>query len=195
MSKVIKQMQMDAIRQTFDGVRDMVVLSVQKLDCHADYSLRATLRKKNVKMMVLKNSLARRVLTDLGLQIPADSKYWAGPTTFVWSATGASIAEVSRALETELKNPKTAPIYKDKVVVKGAVAEGAPVTFDQAVKMPTRQEAIATILQAILSPGSNIAGCLTAPGAQLASQIKTISEKAPAEDAPAAADAAPATAS
>ena len=35
MSKVIKQMQMDAIRQTFDGVRDMVVLSIQKLDCHA----------------------------------------------------------------------------------------------------------------------------------------------------------------
>ena len=46
MSKVIKQMQMDAIRKTFDGVKDMVVLSIQKLDSQADYSLRAKLRKK-----------------------------------------------------------------------------------------------------------------------------------------------------
>src|SRR5437764_4774609 len=36
---------------------------------------------------------------------------------------------------------------------------------------------IATILQTILSPGSNIAGCLTGPASQVASQIKTISEK------------------
>jgi large subunit ribosomal protein L10 len=193
MSKVIKQMQMDAIRETFNGVRDLVVLSIQKLDCQADYSLRATLRKKNVKMMVLKNSLARRVFQDIGLQIPADSAYWAGPTTFVWGAPGTSIAEVSRAVESELKGKKTAAVYKDKVVVKGAVAEGAPVTFEQAVKMPTRQEAIATLLQAILSPGSSLAGCLTGPASQVASQIKTISEKAPAEGA--AAEAAPATAS
>jgi large subunit ribosomal protein L10 len=187
MSKVIKQMQMDAIRQNFNGVRDLVVLSIAKLDCHADYTLRATLRKKNIRMMVLKNSLARRVFTDLGLQIPADSPYWAGPTTFVWGAEGTSISEVSRAVESELKNPKTAPLYKDKVVVKGALAEGAPVTFEQATKMPTRQEAISSLLQAILSAGSNIAGCLTGPASQVASQIKTISEKAPAEAAPATA--------
>ena len=143
-------------------------------------------------MMVLKNSLARRVFTDMGLQVPADSKYWAGPTTFVWGDSGTSIAEVSRALETELKNPKLAPIYKDKITLKGAIAEGVPVTFDQAVKMPTRQEAIATILQTILSAGSNIAGCLTGPASQIASQIKTISEKAPPESA--AAEAPPVTA-
>jgi large subunit ribosomal protein L10 len=188
MSKVIKQMQMDAIRQTFDGVRDMVVLSVKGLDCQGDYALRATLRKKNVKMMVLKNSLARRVFGEIGIHIPPDSKYWEGPTTFVWGAPGASIAEVSRALDGELKNPKTAARYKDKVVVKGAVAEGEPLTFEEAKKRPTREEAIAAIIGAILSPGSSIAGCLTGPAAQVASQIQTISEKAPAEAA------APATA-
>jgi large subunit ribosomal protein L10 len=194
MSKVIKQMQMDAIRKTFDGVRDMVVLSIKGLDCQGDYALRATLRKKNVRMMVLKNSLARRVFGEIGLQIPPDSKYWEGPSTYVWGAPGTSIAEVSRAVEVELKNPKTAARYKDKVVVKGAVAEGEPLTFEAATKRPTREEAIAAILGAILSPGSSIAGCLTGPAAQVASQIKTISEKGPAEGAAAPAEAAPATA-
>jgi hypothetical protein len=53
--------------------------------------------------------------------------------------------------------------------------------------MPTREEAIAGIVAMILGPGSAIAGCLTGPAAQVASQIKTISEKEPAaEAAPAA---------
>jgi large subunit ribosomal protein L10 len=187
MSKVIKQMQMDAIKQTFEGVRDMVVLSVSGLNATADHALRATLRKKNVRMVVVKNSLVRRVFNEVGINIPADSPYWSGPTTFVFGAPGTSIGEVSRVVEGELKNPKLMATYKDKVKVKGAVAEGAPVTFDLAVKMPTRLEAIGQVLQAILSGGSNIAGCLTGPAGQVASQIKTISEKK--EDAAPAATA------
>jgi large subunit ribosomal protein L10 len=191
MSKVIKQMQMEAIRQSFAGVRDLVVVSIKGLDCHADHALRATLRKKDVRIQVMKNSLARRVFNEVGLNVPADSPYWIGPTAFVWGAN--SIAEVSKALDAELKGPKTAAKYKDKVVVKGAVADGQVVTYDQALKMPTRLEAISSILAAILGPGSAIAGCLTGPASQIASQIEKISEKEPpAEAAPAEAAPAPA---
>ena len=69
--------------------------------------------------------------------------------------------------------------------IKGAVAEGQLVPFDIAKKMPTREEALAAVLSAILGPASQIAGCLTGPAAQVASQIKTISEKKE-EGAPAA---------
>ncbi len=87
-----------------------------------------------------------------------------------------------------MKKSKTAPQYKDKVAVKGAIADGQLVSFELALKMPTREEAIGQILGAILGPGSAIAGCLTGPIAQVASQIQTISEKkeeAAAEAAPA----------
>jgi large subunit ribosomal protein L10 len=184
MSKVIKQMQMVAIRKDFDGVRDLVVVSLKGLDCHADHALRANLRKKDIRMQVMKNSLARRVFSEFGLNIPNDSPFWIGPTAFVWGAN--SIAEVSKALDGELKAPKTAARFKDKIVIKGAVADGQPVPFDVAMKMPTRFEAIGAVLSAILSPGSAIAGCLTGPASQVASQIQKISEKEPAaEGAPA----------
>ena len=78
---------------------------------------------------------------------------------------------------------------KDTVQFKGAVCEGQEVPFDLALKMPTRQEAIAQIIGAILGPGAAIAGCLTGPASQVASQIQKISEKtegAAAEAAPAA---------
>jgi large subunit ribosomal protein L10 len=186
MSKVIKQLQMDEIRKSFEGVRDLVVVSITGLDCHADHLLRAGLRKKEIRIQVMKNSLARRVFGEVGLNIPADSKFWIGPTAFVWGAS--SIAEISKALDSELKAPKTAALYKDKVVIKGAVADGQPLPFEQALKMPTRLEAIGQILQAIIGPASAIAGCLTGPASQIASQIQKISEKEPepAEPAPTA---------
>ncbi len=192
MSKVIKQMQMEHIRKSFDGVRDLVVVSIKGLTCHADHALRSNLRKKKIRMQVMKNSLARRVFTEAGLNIPDDSPYWSGPTAFVWGDKNLSIAEVSKALDGELKAPKTAAQYKDKLVVKGAVADGSPVTYAEALKMPTRLEAIGSILGAILGPGSAIAGCLTGPASQVASQIQKISEKT--EEAAPAAESAPAPA-
>jgi len=119
----------------------------------------------------------------MGLKVPADSPFWTGPTTMAFG--GSSLGELSREIDTELRNPKKKALYTDKVVVKGAIADGQPIAFDVAKRMPTRQEAIASVLQAILSGGSNIAGALTGPAAQVASQVQKISEKKE-EGAPAA---------
>jgi len=181
MSKVIKQLEMDALKNTFQDVRDLVVLSIKGVDCQADNKLRLTLRKKNIRLQVVKNSLARRVFDDLGIKVGGDSGYWAGSTVMAWGAN--SVAELSRALDSEIqdllkKNPK----LKDRVQVKGAIAEGQPITFQQAKDMPTRPEAIGTIISMMLGPVSQIISQITSPGAQVASQIdkKTKEEAAPA---------------
>ncbi len=175
MSKVIKQMEMDALKTNFQGVRDFVVLSVTRLDCHADHGLRAALRKKNVRLQVVKNSLARRVFNELGLKIGDDSPYWLGPTMMAWGTESAG--ELSRAIDAELKNPKTTAAYKDRVTVKGGIVDGEAIDFARMTTMPTRTEAIAGVLAAILGPAGAIAGCLTGPAAQVAGQIETLTEK------------------
>ena len=53
-----------------------------------------------------------------------------------------------------------------------------------ALKMPTREEAIAQIVGMILGPASAIAGCLTGPISQVASQIQKIGEKKPKKRLP-----------
>src|SRR5262245_46967512 len=114
MSKLIKQMEMDALKNTFKDVHDLVVLSVNGIDCQTDNKLRLTLRKKNVRLQVVKNSLTRRVFDDLGIKIDGSSTYWAGNTVMAWGA--GSVAELSRTLDGEVqelvkKNPK----LKDRV--------------------------------------------------------------------------------
>ena len=183
MSKVIKQMESDALRETFQNVRDAVVLSIQRLNCQLDGALRATLRKKNIRMKVVKNSLARRVFDDIGLKIPKDSGYWIGSTFMAWGA--GSLAELSRTLDEQLKDlvKKNAKL-KDKLKIKGAISEGAPIAFDLALKMPTRAEAIGRVVNLALAPASRLLSQIKAPGANLAAQVKTVSEKKP-EEAPA----------
>ncbi len=180
MSKKIKQMEMDALGHTFQGVRDLVVMSVKGVTAQADNRMRLDLRKKNIRLQVLKNSLARKVFDGMGLQTTLLA---AGPTTVAWGAS--SIAELSRELETLLRK-------NDKVKFKGAIADGQAVTFAQALKMPTKAEAIGRVLSLALAPAARLLSQILGPAAQVAGQIKTLREKAEGEAEKPAAEAAPA---
>src|SRR4051794_1639464 len=113
MSKVIKQMQMDDLRTTFKGVRDLVFLNVVGLDAVTNNQLRLGLRKKGIRMQVVKNTLARKVLGENGLTI---EKGWEGATTVAWG--GTSIAGLSKELQDIIKK------HEKFIKVKTAVADG-----------------------------------------------------------------------
>ncbi len=116
MSKKIKQMQMNELTKTFGGVRDLVLLSLTGLDAITENKVRLDLRKKNIRLHMVKNSLARRVFGEMGINL---KDVWAGPTTIAWG--GSSVAELSQQIDKAFrKNDK----IKDKVKIKTAVAEG-----------------------------------------------------------------------
>src|SRR5436305_1166974 len=132
MSKQVKQMQMNVLANTFRDVKDMVFMTAQGIDAITENKIRLHLRKKNILPMMVKNSLLRRVFTDFGIK-PADEA-WAGTTVVAWG--GDSIKDLSKELDTAFfKDAK----LKEKVRPKTALAEGQPVTFAQALAMPTRK--------------------------------------------------------
>jgi large subunit ribosomal protein L10 len=166
MSKQIKQLEMDALRHMFREVRDLVVLSSSRLDCTSDNQVRATLRKKNIQLQMVKNSLARRVFDEMGMKL---SRCWEGPTTLAWGA--GSLAELSKELEALVKK------HEKALKVKGAVSEGQEIEFKQALAMPTRAEAIGRVVALALSPASRLVGQILGPASQVAGQIKSMGEK------------------
>ena len=179
MSKQVKQMQMDAMAAEFQGVRDLVVMSVTGLSSQADNRIRLDLRKKGIRLRTVKNSLLRRVFGDAKIDLPDAT--WAGPTTLAWG--GDSIKGLSKEIDAAARKKENEKL----ITVKAAVAEGETVPFARALTMPTRLEAIGEVVATILGPAASIAGCLTGPASQVASQIQTISEKKPEEaGAPAA---------
>ncbi|MBX7105125.1 MAG: 50S ribosomal protein L10 [Gemmataceae bacterium] len=169
MSKQVKQMQMDVLKGTFKDVRDAVFMSSNGVDAISENTMRLALRKKNIRMQMVKNSLMRRVFADMGVTVP--DAVWAGPTVVAWG--GDSVKGLSKEIETHLKTDK----IKDKLKVKSVLADGASTTFELALKMPTRLEAIGEIVAMAMGPASQIAGCLVGPAGAVASQIATIGEK------------------
>jgi large subunit ribosomal protein L10 len=165
MSKVVKQMEMDALKRVFQDVHDLVLLSITGLDCTTDNQVRLGLRKKGIRLQVVKNSLLRRVFTELGLSL---GSAWEGPTTLAWG-TG-SIAELSQEIE------GLAQKYEKNIKVKTAVADRREVAFDRALKMPTRAEAIGRVVGLALAPARRLASQILGPASAVASQIKSLCE-------------------
>jgi ribosomal protein L10 len=174
-SKVIKKMEMDDLRGTFKDVRDLVLLTFDKLDSQGEYGLRKALREKKIRLKQVKNSLTRKVFKELNFSVPDESDYWQKPTVLAFGPAG--VATISKAVEAELKDPKKAAKYRETVKVKGAIADGQPVAFDLAKTMPTREELVGQIVGMILGPAQSIAACLTGPAGEVASQIQTIADK------------------
>lgn len=168
---------MDALKQNFQGVRDMVLFSISGITCQADNQMRLALRKKNIRLQMVKNSLTHRVFDEAGIKI---GKPWQGPTVLAWGAD--SVAELSKEIKALADKNK-------KIVIKGAIAEGQEITFDQALKMPTKAQAIGRVVSLALAPASRLVSQLLAPAANVAGQIKTLTEKKP-EGEPAAPAAA-----
>lgn len=181
MSKKVKQMQLAALKKTFEGVRDMVFLSPDRVDSGTEYAMRKTLRDKKIRIMLVKNSFGRKIFNELGINVK--DTVWSGPTLIAWGSD--SVKELSKAVDALMKDLKKDPKAPEKLKFKTAIADGQECTLEAAMKMPTRQEAIAEILSCILGPASAVAGCLTGPASAVASQIATLAEPKP-EAAPSA---------
>lgn len=184
MSKKIKELELTALRKTFAGVKNYVILEPIKVDSATEFEFRKKLREKKAKAQLVKNTFAKKVFSENGIAVDG----LAGPTLLCWGTN--SIKELSNAVEGIVKDLKKDPKAPDKFKFKTAIADGDVVTIEEAKSRPTREEAIGSIVGGLLGAGSAIAGCLTGPATQLAGILKAIEEKA--ADAPADAPAPPA---
>jgi ribosomal protein L10 len=186
MSKKIKELELTALRTTFQGVKDYVILEPLKVDSATDFEFRKRLREKKARVQLVKNTFVKKVFSENGITVDA----WSGPTLLVWGAD--NIKALSNTVDTLIKELKKDPKAPDNFKVKTAVADGEAISFEDAKKRPTRLEAIGEVIGALMGPGSAIAGCLTGPASQLAGILSTIEEKGGAAGAAPAPEAAPA---
>jgi len=185
MSKYVKNLIMRDVAEKFKGIDGLAVINPRGINATKNNQIRKKLHDKKLKMTVVKNSLAKKALTGAGSKLKGFEQLLDGPSALVYGQ--ASIATIARLLLDEKKTD-------DKIELRGVFFDGeiyiGQKGVEQVSKMPTREEAIRTVLAAILSPGRNLAAAIVAPGRNLASIVKAIEEKAPKETP--AAEAAPA---
>jgi len=169
MSKVVKEMLMSDMLERLGEARDMLVINSSKLDGVTANRFRLALRAKDITLLTVRNSLAKRALHDVG--VTALDSFLEGPSTLVWG--GEDIVALSKEIAKWAKE-------QAKLEIKGGAVEGTPLTaedVDSLSKSPSREELIGRVVSQILGPGSQLCAALLGPGSKLAGQIEKIAEE------------------
>ena len=188
MSKRVKSLLEKDFGNRFKDLEAVAVINPRGINANRNNAIRRKLHKEGLRMTVVKNTLAKRATAQSklkGFDVLLD-----GPSAVVYGK--ASIATIARLLLDEKK-------ADDKLELRGVFFDGEVYTGVEGVtkisKMPTREEAIALVIGAILSPGKKLAGALKSPGSKLGAILKTIEEKAKEKEGAApVAESAPASA-
>src|SRR4051812_10619589 len=98
MSKKIKALEIEALRKAFGGVKDYVIVEPIKVDAATEFEFRKKLREKKVRALYVKNTYAKKIFTEMGIEV----NVWSGPTVLCWG--GANIKTLSNAVDGLLKD-------------------------------------------------------------------------------------------
>ena len=184
MSKPVKDLitkELTARLKDLDGVG---VINPRGIDANKNHGIRRRLHEKGLKMMVVKNTLAKRAVGDGKLK--GFDALLDGPSAVIYGE--ASISTIARLVLEEKKTD-------EKIELRGIFFDGEVYVGDKGVelvsKLPTREEAIGQVVALILAPGSKLAGTLKGQAGKVAALIKAIEEKAEKGGGAAAPEAAP----
>ena len=152
-------------------VGDALVVDVIGMEANATMELRKELRSKNIQLMVVKNSLARRAMEGTALAPAFEGSE--GTLAVIWGSEDVvSLAKEVTRLAKEAKYGSFG--------AKGGVMDGAKLSAGDVAavsKWPNRQEQLSLLVGQILGPGASLSVQLLAPGGALASQVKQKGEE------------------
>lgn len=179
MSKYVKELMTDTLKERLKGVNDAFLVSVAGMNAGPNHRLRMQLRAKKMHLMVIKNSLGR--LAAKGTPLAAAFENIEGPAALVWG--GEDVVALAKEITKFAEDKEFQPF-----VARGGVLDGQVLTAEEVKlvsKWPSREEQLSILAGQILSPGANLVSQLTSAGGALASQIKQQGEEDEAESAPA----------
>jgi large subunit ribosomal protein L10 len=165
MSKVIKDMLVDDLKHRLQDVGDVMVVSLGKLDAQKTTALRQTLRKKQIHLQLVKNSLAQRAVA--GTPLAPALEQAAGMLALAWG--GEDVVDLAKELD-RLAGEKEFEGFE----CRGGALDGSrlgPDDVKRVAKWPSRGEQLSILSGQISSLGGVLAGQIEAAGGVLAGQI------------------------
>ncbi len=172
MSKPIKNLIVESYKKRFESLGGAVLVDVRGVTSNQNNKFRHDLAQKQIKVTVVKNSLAKQAFK--GTDLVPIGDLLEGSSAMVYPVgDDVTVVNVARELVALVKEIPT-------ITFKGAYMEGITFGADQLdalSKYPTKEEAQATVVQILLTPGKNLVGAVVSPGKKIASILKTVQEK------------------
>jgi large subunit ribosomal protein L10 len=170
MSKTVKSYLMKDYESRLSETSECMIISVRGLKGIDATRFRKTLQKNKIRVLVVRNALAKRQLK--GTALEGLAPLLTGPSAIAFG--GASVVEVAREIVGLIKD-------FPGVELKGAILDGTLFSGDKGVKelskYPTRGEAIGQAVTLLVSPGRNLGAQIKGPGSNIAGIVKAIELK------------------
>lgn len=170
MSKPIKELILDDYRKRFADVDSALLIDIRGIDANDNNELRLVLAKKQIRVTVVKNNLARKAFAGTGLE--ALSPALEGPSAVAHGAE--SVVDVARELVEWARK-------LDDLELKAAVLDGelfdGKAGVERLSNYPTRVEAQARVVALVLAPARNAVGAAVGPGSRILGIVKEIESR------------------
>lgn len=190
MPSLVNRLVVRELTHELEGAKGMLFLSFGGLTVKESESLRTKLAAKGVKVRMMRNALARRVLADRGIELGAD--VLSGNTALAWGSAEAAIHAAKIATDAETK--KTG-----KIKIRAGVLDGQLLSDKDAASLanvPDKNTLRAMILGCISGPARGLVTMLNGLPSGVTRVINahaaTLPKPSEAEPAAAAGSAEPA---
>lgn len=171
MRKEEKNQLIDTLTKQLQTSSNLYITDISNLNVEVTSKLRRLCFKKDVKLIVVKNTLLRKAME-------RSDKDFSGLYDALTGATSIMLSEVNNGpakLIKEFRKTSTKPILKGAFVEEMSFLGDS--SLDMLVNIKSKNELIADIILALQSPAKNVISALQSGGQKLSGVLKTLSEK------------------
>ena len=162
----------DALAAQLQETPSFYITDIAGLNAEQTSKLRRACFEKQIKLLVVKNTLFRKALErNENEEIKSLYPLLAGPSAIMFCNTPNAPAKLIKEISQDLGKPELKGAYVQECAYIGA--ETLPVLID----IKSREELIGDIVALLQSPARNVISALQSAGGKLAGIVKTLSER------------------
>jgi large subunit ribosomal protein L10 len=171
MRKEEKQLLIEDITEQLSNNPNFYLTDISNLNAEKTSSLRRLCFNRNIKLMVVKNSLLRKAMESSGKDMSELFVTLKGATSIMFSETGNAPAKLIK----EFRRTSDRPILKGAFIEEASYVGDTQLDFLISIK--SKNELIGDLVALLQSPMRNVIGSLQSGGHKISGILQTLSEK------------------
>jgi large subunit ribosomal protein L10 len=171
MTRDEKKIVIDSLAQTISASKHFYLTDISNLNAEDTSRLRRKCFEKDIKLVVVKNTLLRKALEQCNGNYEGISEVLNNSTSIMLTESSSAPAKLIKEFRRKLDRPVLKAAYVEESVYVGDNQ------LDALSNIKSKEELVGDIIALLQSPAKNVISALQSGGQSLAGIIKTLSEK------------------
>jgi len=166
-----KKLIIESLSEQIKASNHFYLADISNLNAEKTSLLRRTCFKENIQMIVVKNTILRKALEQVGEEYKEFDAILKGNTTIMFSEIGNAPAKLIKTFSKKHKKPVLKGAYVEESIYIGENQ------LDALLAVKSKNELIGDVIGLLQSPAKNVISALQSGGNTLTGILKTLSQK------------------